>query len=360
MSTRGQTKHVVIIGAGPAGLASAVCLARRGVAYTLLEQGPHAANALRQVDPDMALLSPTGLSLMPGMERPPRAPEYLPFRQLVAALELYREKQGVRVVNGAKVVSVSRAGSGFAVRYRGKDDAEHVIEGSHVVNATGIISRPQLPANFEPGRCAFDWMHSIKARASDLKGARTLLVVGGGASAAEVLERWLEVRGGDARAWLSLRSPLLAVPHRILGVDVHYLVWLPERLPASLLGRRAGRFREPMTGRAVPRAIRGGLIKRAPAVEGYGVDGVTFAGGEQLRPDLVVFATGFRYASEHIDALLEHDPDGRPLVRNCESTRTPGLYLLGFRFGRTFASPYLRGIARDARYVAQRIAGGGG
>ena len=33
-----------------------------------------------------------------------------------------------------------------------------------------------------------------------------------------------------------------------------------------------------------------------------------------------------------------------------------GLYLLGFRFGRTFASPYLRGIARDALSVAERIA----
>ena len=29
---------------------------------------------------------------------------------------------------------------------------------------------------------------------------------------------------------------------------------------------------------------------------------------------------------------------------------------MGFRFGRTFASPYLRGIARDAEYVAEHIA----
>ena len=39
-----------------------------------------------------------------------------------------------------------------------------------------------------------------------------------------------------------------------------------------------------------------------------------------------------------------------------ESTRARGLYLLGYRFGRTFASPYLRGIARDAAYVAGQIA----
>jgi hypothetical protein len=32
------------------------------------------------------------------------------------------------------------------------------------------------------------------------------------------------------------------------------------------------------------------------------------------------------------------------------------MFLLGYRFGRTFASPYLRGIARDAKFVAERIA----
>jgi hypothetical protein len=69
-----------------------------------------------------------------------------------------------------------------------------------------------------------------------------------------------------------------------------------------------------------------------------------------------VFATGFRYEMQHLDGLLECDPDGRPIIRNCESTRAKGLYVLGYRFGRTFASPYLRGIARDAEYVASRIA----
>lgn len=89
----------------------------------------------------------------------------------------------------------------------------------------------------------------------------------------------------------------------------------------------------------------------------YEGDSVVLTDSRRLQPDLVVFATGFRYETQQLDALLEFDPDGRPCVRNCESTRARGLYLLGYRFGRTFASPYLRGIARDAEYVANRIAG---
>jgi len=93
-----------------------------------------------------------------------------------------------------------------------------------------------------------------------------------------------------------------------------------------------------------------------PAVRNYEHEIVEFVDGKRLEPDLIVFATGFGYAREHLKEVVDLDPDGRALVRNCESTRTPGVFLLGFRFGRTFASPYLRGIARDAEYVAARVA----
>ncbi|HEV2914415.1 MAG TPA: NAD(P)-binding domain-containing protein [Pyrinomonadaceae bacterium] len=359
MSRTAPAKHVIIIGAGPAGLAASVCLSKRKIPYTLLEQGPLVSAALRKVDPDMVLLSPTELSLMPDMESPPGEPPYLSFARLVEALEHYREQHGVQVITDAKVTDVTRDGEGFTVRYRGKDEALHSLKGTHVINSTGIISHPQLPPDFEPAACTFRWMHSIDVRAPDLRAAPRILVVGGGASAAEVLERWLEVRAPDARAWLSLRSALIAFPHWILGIDIHYFAWLPEQLPTSLIGWRAGRLHEPMTGLAVKRAINDGLITRLPAVKSYRGDTVTISDGEQIRPGLVVFATGFRYATEHLDRLIARDPDGRPLVKNCESTRTRGLYLLGFRFGRTFASPYLRGIARDAEYVAERIASEG-
>ena len=69
-----------------------------------------------------------------------------------------------------------------------------------------------------------------------------------------------------------------------------------------------------------------------------------------------MFATGFTYGFEHLESLVDLDRDGRPIVKNCESTRARGVFLLGLRFGRTFASPYLRGIARDAEYVAELIA----
>lgn len=355
MSERGSSDPVIIIGAGPAGLAAAETLAKRNIDYVILEKGNAVASALRRVDPEMRLLSPKGLSLMPDMSPEPETPAYLPFSVLVHELERYQQQHELKVSFDCTVLAIRKETRGFTVSYRTRDGETHELRGSHVINATGIISQPRLPDNFSGE--GYRWLHSIDVRAEDLAGSRRLLVVGGGASAAEVLENWLRVRQKDDRAWLSLRSRLIAIPHWLFGIDVHYFAWLPEQLPTNLFGWRANRLTEPMTGRAVVRAIRKGLIKRMPAVRSYKGGEVEFVNGERIEPDLLVFATGFTYAFEHLKEVVDLDPDGRPLVKKCESTRVPGVFLLGYRFGRTFASPYLRGIARDAEYVAEQIAG---
>ena len=348
---------VVVIGAGPAGLAAAECLQKRNIRNVVLEAGPKLAAALRRVDPDMRLLSPTTLSLLPDMKRRVDEPDYLPFHDLVKELELYTKQHEIEVVSDATVVAVERRSTGtFTIIFRTANGAKHSLDATHVVNATGIISHPQVPQNFYPDECSFRWLHSLDTRADDLSTSRNLLVVGGGASAAEVLERWLEVRRPTDRAWLSVRSKLRVFPHWICGIDIHYFVWLPEQLPVRLFGCCVGRLNEPMTGLTVKRAISRGTIALLPGVSQYNAETVVLADGTRLRPDLLVFATGFRYETQHLKDLLELDTYGRPLIHNCESTRTRGIYLLGYRFGRTFASPYLRGIARDAEYIASRIA----
>ena len=347
---------VIIIGAGPAGLAAAETLAKRRIDYIVLEKGPSVAAALRRVDPEMRLLSPKGLSLMPDMRVASSAPVYLPFETLVHELERYQQQHGLKVSVNCTVISVSKDRGSFVVRYRNSENEEVTVRGSHVINATGIISKQRLPENFNPASSTISWLHSLDARAEHLANTRRLLVVGGGASAAEVLETWLRVRQEKDHAWLSLRSRLCAFPHWILGIDVHYFAWLPEHFPSALFGPLLSGWTEPMTGRAVVRAIRQGLITQVPVVRRYENGTVEFDNRQHIQPDLIVFATGFRYALDHLKGLFDLDREGRPIVRNCESTRSRGLFVLGFRFGRTFASPYLRGIARDAEYIADLIA----
>ena len=341
-------KHVAIIGGGPAGLATAACLAERGVPFTILERGEGAFAGLRALDPEMQLLTPPAFSRLPGM--PARGGDYEKFGAVVELFEAWRAAKGLDVIARARVDTIERTERGFTVRYNGTQ----TLDATHVVNATGIIAHPVLPADFDPARHAGRWEHSLDVRTEDLAAVQRLVVVGAGMSAAEVIERWLDVRAPRARAWLSTRGPVSAAPQRILGIDIHYWLFLPELAPGRVLGRRIGPQRDLIIGRRIKRSLRDGAITQVPAVETYDV---TFTDGTHVEPDLLVFATGFRYAAEHLGELVALDDRGHPIVdRHSASTRTPGLYLLGLRFGRTVKSSALRGISADAQHVAAHIA----
>jgi hypothetical protein len=144
------------------------------------------------------------------------------------------------------------------------------------------------------------------------------------------------------------------LPHWILGIDVHWLAWPLEFLhPRWCLDRPT--LREPVLGLALPRALRAGVVRRVREIHDFSGLAPVTVDGQRLEPDLVVFATGFEYALDHVRHLVTPGARG-PRLRDCESADTPGLYFIGFRQCRTFASAYLRGIARDAKAVAARIA----
>jgi putative flavoprotein involved in K+ transport len=347
-----RSRHVVIIGAGPAGLAAAVCLAGRGVAYTLVERGGAPAAALRTVDPAMALFSPTSLSRLPGMTLAPAA-AYPTIGELVAALDRYRDEHRIAIRSGHAVTAVEPRGDGFVVRC---DTAAGAVEiaGTHVISATGLAGHPILPGDFDRSASRLRWKHSVDVRRADVAAARRLLVVGAGASAADVLGHWLAVRAATDRAWIAARSKIRALPRRVLGIDSHWWVWPFEHLPGRPFGPRLSPS-DAMWGNEVLREIKRGTIEQV-AVARYHAASVELADGRALEPDLLVFASGFAHDTRHLGDLIDRDPDGWPIARGCESRRTPGLYVLGSRYARTLASPYLRGIARDAEYVAARIA----
>lgn len=346
-----MTRHVAILGAGPAGLAAAVCLQRHGISYAVLERGAAPAAGLRRIDPEMELLSPTRISLMPGMRRQAGDPSYLTFPAYAEKLQHLSAQHRIQVRTGAEVARVDRSGRGFSVHL--SDGG--AVDCTQVVSATGIVRFPRLPPRFDAAAAPYRWLHSIDFRTSHLAGARRLLVVGGGQSAAEVLERWLAHRREGDRAWLSVRARTLSLPHWVLGIDVHYLAWPLEFLRAGWLGLDPETFREPVLGLALPRALRTGTIARVPEIRDYAGPVLVATDGERLEPDLVVFATGFEYALDHVRDLVGSGARW-PRVRGCESADAPGLYFLGLRQCRTLASAYLRGIARDARVVAARIA----
>jgi len=102
-------------------------------------------------------------------------------------------------------------------------------------------------------------------------------------------------------------------------------------------------------------ALRAGRVEIVPAVEGFDGPAVLLLGGESIRPDVVVAATGFRPSLEplvgHLGVLDEH---GLPRGHGEDQVPgAPGLHFIGFSNPPT---GNLREMSIDARRIARRVA----
>ena len=120
-------------------------------------------------------------------------------------------------------------------------------------------------------------------------------------------------------------------------------------------------FRSPndvkMQGGRPRQLIESGRVKTFPAIQRFERDRVIFDDGASLQPDLVLYATGFRPALRHLAPLrIEYaGPTPLPVLRELESVSVPGLFFLGLDGARNFQSRFLRGIRRDAAFLAGKL-----
>ena len=133
---------VVVVGAGPGGLAMSHHLTGAGVDHVLLERAEVAHSWRTERWDSLRLLTPNWMTALPGAPYEGDDPDgYMTAAETVAALEAYRLSFDPPLHTGIEVEAACRTGDGFEVRTTGETwrcDA--------IVAATGGSSEPRVQA----------------------------------------------------------------------------------------------------------------------------------------------------------------------------------------------------------------------
>jgi hypothetical protein len=358
----------IVIGAGPAGLATSRELTRRGATHVVLERGDAIGHTWANLYDSLVLHTGKHLSALPGLAFPASTPLFPSRGDFLAYLHRYAAKFALPIRTSAGVRGVERLDGGWRVRVEGGAE----VTARSVVVATGIVSNPIVPEI--AGRESFSGRitHSVEYRRPHPYVGRGVLVVGAGNSAGEIAA---ELAAAGAAVTLSVRSGARIVPRQLLGVPIQYfavaLSVLPRgmqrsvsaamsrvsqraRGPAVLPPPRAGRCSDiPLIGFNLVDAIRAGSIRVRGGVGELTAAGARFQeGGEDLFDD-VILATGYRAALDALGTLVRRDDCGFAARHHRVVSRDhPGLYFVGHNYDMRGG---LRNIAQDARLAAAAV-----
>lgn len=369
---------VLVIGAGPAGLATAACLQAQGIAPVVLEQADAPGHAWRQHYQRLHLHTVKSHSALPGLPFPADAPRYVPRQGVVDYLEAYIRHHRLQPRCGQTVQRITRAQGHWQVHTQ----SGQAWAAPHVVLACGANRRPRWPEL--PGQSAYggQCLHSRDYRdATPFQGQR-VLVVGMGNTGAEIA---LDLAEHGVRVALSVRSPVNIVRRDVLGRPTQLSSLLLARLPPALGDWLASRLRDltvgdlsrfglqtarqsplrqlreegktPVIDIGTVAAIRRGHITVHPGIAALTPDGARFTNGRQAPFDTIVCATGYDAALQDFfpDTPLPLDPRGMPPQVRGQGV-CQGLWFVGYDVRQP--GGLLRAIAGQAREVAEGLGGG--
>ena len=368
--------QVVVVGAGTAGLAVALCLSDLSIPSVVLERGDGVGAAWRSRYDRLRLNTGQRYSHLPKRPYSKGIPLFPTRDQVVAHLEEHAGERGIELrLNTPVERVVRRKPTGWGVL-----TPDGIVGAAHVVVATGYLNTPVLPD--WPGWASFpgEVLHSSAYRNPGPFAGKRVLVVGAGSSGLEIAHDL--AAGGAAKVWLSVRTPPNVMPRtgpggRSNDVVSRPLFHLPPRL-ADAVARRArlaafgdlsefglpipqeGAFSRAHRLHAAPTivdpevvdAIRAGAIEVVAAVTAFEASSVVLTDRTRVDADVVIAATGYRTGLEPLVGQLGVLTDaGSPRVGG-DVAAEPGLWFLGM-----WSRPSLIGYtSKQAERVAARIA----
>jgi putative flavoprotein involved in K+ transport len=216
---------MVVVGAGPAGLAASSRLARAGCHHVVLERGRIGSSWRTQRWNSFRLNTPQWVNVVPGDFLDGRPDSFATGGSLVAGLE--RFAHGLPVFEGVEVFRAEKSGPVWQL-----ETSQGQLVAGAVVVASGFQNIPRRPAYAGALPAEIEQLHAADyRRPEDLSGP--VLVVGGGQSGVQIAEDLLD-HGHDV--YLST-SRVGRLPRRHRGRDA--FEWLRDTGQLDLPTHRA-------------------------------------------------------------------------------------------------------------------------
>ncbi|WP_158940441.1 NAD(P)/FAD-dependent oxidoreductase [Burkholderia sp. S171] len=368
-----QQVDTLVIGAGPAGLAVAACLKKRGASCIIVDRATEVGSSWRRHYDRLHLHSDRNRSALPYLSFPAGTPRYPSREQMIAYLDLYARHFELVPHFNEELRTVRPRNPGWIATTTAR-----VYHARQVVVATGHNAVPYLPR--WPGQERFGGrvLHSSEYRNGESFRGQRVLVVGLGNSGGEIA---IDLHEHGARVAMSVRGPVNIIPREILGIPVLAISIALSRLPARFadalaaplvrltigditrLGFRKlpmgpftqikARTRIPLIDIGTVKLVREGHIAVLGDIREMGEGDVTFEDGHSRDFDAIVAATGFR---PRTDCFLELQSDIPDVEQPQRQPRPPGVGATksGLHYCGFIVSP--TGMLHDIGIEAQRVA----
>ncbi|MEU6874444.1 NAD(P)-binding domain-containing protein [Streptomyces sp. NPDC046751] len=319
---------VVVIGAGQAGLSAAFHLRRTGLEpdrdFVVLDHAPRPGGAWQFRWPSLTYGKVHGMHALPGMELT-GADDDRPSSEVIGAyFARYEHTFDLRVHRPVEVTAVREGAEGRLL----VETSEGAYAARALINATGTWDRPFWPRY--PGQESFlgRQLHTADYRGPAGFAGQRVVVVGGGASGTQHLMEIAEVAAGTY--WVTRRPPVFrdgpfdADRGRaaVALVEERVRRGLPPQSVVSVTGL-------PLTD-AVRRARETGVLDRLPMFDRITPGGVAWDDGRTVEADVILWATGFRAAIDHLAPLKLREPGGGIRVEGTQAVRDARIHLVGY------------------------------
>ncbi|SEL55418.1 Pyridine nucleotide-disulphide oxidoreductase [Blastococcus sp. DSM 46786] len=328
MTPAPHARDVVVVGAGQAGLSTAWALARQGfersIGFVVLDGEDGPGGAWRHRWPSLTLGTTHRVHELPGLPFRPGDEAAPAVESVPAYFAEYERRFELPVVRPVRVTAVDRTDDGrfSVVTDRGTWTARAVV------NATGTWTRPFVPRY--PGQELFRGrqLHTVDYRSAEEFRGQHVVVVGGGASATQLLAEISRVTG---TTWVTRRPPVWREgpfdEHvgRAVVAEVEKAV-REGRRPGSVVGLTGLLVSTPYVREGLER----GVLERLPVFDRITPEGVVWEDGRSLRADVILWATGFRAAVGHLAPLRLREPGGGFRVESTQVVGEPRIHLVGY------------------------------